>query len=429
MKAPEAMPAPLPATPWRRRAWPWAALALLLALAPWVAAGSSLALSLLAQMGIAVVACLSCNILLGQGGMLSFGHAVYTGLGAYAAIHALARVGEGGLAWLPVALVPLAGGVAGWLVAALLGWVSTRRAGTTFAMITLGLGELVFAAALMFTGVFGGEAGIAADRTAGQAWLSVSFGPLAQVYYLVAAYTFVCVALMYAFTRTPLGRLLNAVRDNPERVAFIGFNPQWVRYLAFMLAGFFAGISGGLGAVLFEIVTAESLGALRSGGYLLFTFLGGASVFFGPVVGGVLMVLTTVWLSEITPAWPLYLGLVFMLMVMYAPEGLAGLALAPARLAAQGRLKPLLPHAVALGAALALLLAGVVALVEMLYRLQLGADAGAGDALRLAGITLHVRHAGSWLGAAGVAMAGLALTRWAARRLTAARSAGPEACA
>src|SRR5690606_23809647 len=103
------------------------------------------------------------------------------------------------------------------------------------------------------------------DRMAGEPFMGVTFGPQVQVYYLIAAYTFVSVALMFAFTRTPLGRMLNAVRDNPERVEFVGYDTQKVRYFAFIIAGFFAGISGGLGAISFEIVTAEVVGAVRSG--------------------------------------------------------------------------------------------------------------------------------------------------------------------
>jgi len=117
--------------------------------------------------------------------------------------------------------------------------------------------------------------------------------------------------------------MLNAVRDNPERVEFIGYNTQRVRYTAFIIAGFFAGISGGLGAFNFEIVTAEVVGAARSGAYLLFTFLGGATFFFGPIIGAVLMVLAFVLFSEFTKAWLLYLGLLFLFMVMYAPGGIA----------------------------------------------------------------------------------------------------------
>ncbi len=396
----------------------WGVFALVLMLAPLVFSGG-LAVSMLSQMGIAIIACLSYNILLGHGGMLSFGHAVYSGLGSYIAIHALVRMGNGGLS-LPVSLLPLLGGLAGLFFAALFGWVSTRRSGTTFAMITLGLGELVFAMSLMFSEFFGGEAGISADRVVGSPVMGISFGPAIQVYYLIAIYTFVAVALMYAFTRTPLGRMLNAVRDNPERVEFLGYNTQYVRYLSFVIAGFFAGIAGGLGVILFEIVTAEVVGAVRSGGYLLFTFLGGSTVFFGPIIGGVLMVLATVWMSELTQAWLLYLGLVFLLMVMYAPGGLASLIVLNARVASHGLLGRLLPHYLAMGAALLVLLAGASALIEMTYHLQL--NAALSDTLKYLGLTLNVREIGHWLGAAAVAAVGVVLMNWARTRFAVAWS-------
>ena len=301
----------------------WGTFVLVLVVAPLVFTGG-LARTVLSQMGIAIIACLSYNMLLGQGGMLSFGHAVYTGLGSFLAIHALNSVSAGSLP-LPVSLVPLVGGLAGAGFAVLFGYVTTRKSSTTFAMITLGLAELVFAMSLMIPEFFGGEGGVSGNRVAGSPTLGITFGPQVQVYYLIAAYTLVCVAAMFAFTRTPLGRILNAVRDNPERVEFIGYDTHWVRYITFIIAGFFAGISGGLGAVSFEIVTAEVVGAARSGGYLLFTFLGGATFFFGPIIGGILMVLATVLLSEFTKAWLLYLGLIFMFMVMYAPGGIASL--------------------------------------------------------------------------------------------------------
>jgi len=210
---------------------------------------------------------------------------------------------------------------------------------------------------LMFSEFFGGEAGVSGNRVVGQAFFGITFGPGIQVYYLIAVYTFVCVALMFAFTRTPLGRILNAVRDNPERVEFIGYSTQRVRYMAFIISGFFAGIAGGLGSILFEIVTAEVVGPLRSGGYLLFTFLGGATFFFGPVIGGVLLVLASVLLSEITKAWLLYLGLVFLFMVMYAPGGIASLIMMNLRVASFGFLRKLWVSYLGLGlAALTLLL-------------------------------------------------------------------------
>src|SRR3954471_12158313 len=314
----------------------WTAFALLLAVAPWVFT-SSLSHTMLSQMGIAIIVCLSYNMLLGQGGMLSFGHAVYSGMGSFLAIHTLNLVAKGN--WpIPVSLIPMVGGLASVVFAVLLGYVTTKKAATPFAMITLGVGELVFAMSLMFPEFFGGEGGVSSNRVAGPKPFGITFGPQIQLYYLIAVYTFICTGLMFAFTRTPLGRMLNAVRDNPERVEFVGYDTQKVRYIAFVIAAFFAGISGGLAALNFEIVTSEVVSGARSGAYLLFTFLGGATFFFGPIIGAILMVLALVLLSEFTKAWLLYLGLIFLVMVMYAPGGIASLIMMNLRVAKFGKL-------------------------------------------------------------------------------------------
>lgn len=383
----------------------WGLFAVVLLFVPQVFT-SNLSITMLAQMGIAIIACLSYNMLLGQGGMLSFGHAVYTGLGSYVAIHALLKVSDGVMS-LPVSLIPLVGGVAGLFFAVLFGYVTTKKAGTTFAMITLGMAELVFAMSLMFSEFFGGEAGISADRVVGDSVMGITYGPGVQVYYLIAVYTFVSVALMFAFTRTPLGRILNAVRDNPERVEFIGYNTQMVRYLAFIIAGFFAGISGGLAAIQFEIVTAEVVGPIRSGGYLLFTFLGGATFFFGPIIGGILMVLAFVLFSEITKAWLLYLGLIFLFMVMYAPGGIASLIMMNLRVAAFGRLRELWVSYLALTVTALVVMVGAGAIIEMIYHLQL--STAMGDTVRFLGVTLHALEPSNWVGALLVALTGLGL--------------------
>jgi branched-chain amino acid transport system permease protein len=356
---------------------------------------------------------LSYNILLGQGGMLSFGHAVYPGLGGFMAMHALNGISSGDLP-IPVSLIPLVGGFAGMGFAILLGYVTTRKSGTTFAMITLGIGELVFAMSLMVPEFFGGEGGVTGNRVVGEAVAGITYGPPIQVYYLIAVYTFVSVVAMFAFTGTPLGRMLNAVRDNPERVEFIGYNTQRIRYTAFIIAGFFAGISGGLGALNFEIVTAEVVHASRSGAYLLFTFLGGATFFFGPIIGAVLMVLAFALLSEFTQAWLLYLGLIFMFMVMYAPGGIASLIMMNLRVARFGKLRGLLVPYLGLGLTLLVALAGVGALIEMTYLLQL--DSGQGDSLRFFGVTLDAHSRQSWIGAAAVFVVGGSLFALMERR-------------
>jgi branched-chain amino acid transport system permease protein len=394
----------------------WGGFALMLIVAPKLFS-SSLSLTLLSQIGYMIIICLSYNLLLGQGGMLSFGHAVYTGLGAFFAIHAMNLASKGAMP-IPLPFIPLVGGLAGLGVAAILGYPSTKKAGTPFAMITLGVGELVFAMSLMFPEFFGGEGGISTNRVYETRLFGWSFGPAIQVYYLIAFYCFACTAAMYAFTRTPLGRMLNAVRDNPERVEFVGYSTQRVRYLGFIIAGFFAGIGGALAAINFEIVNAsDSLSAARSGGYLLFTFLGGATFFFGPMIGAVLLVLASVLLSEVTKAWLLYLGLIFLFMVMYAPGGIASLIMMNVRVAMHRKLHRLWGWYAALAGTALVMLAGLAALIELIYHLQL--ESGTGSQLRYLGLTLDTQSVASWLGALAVAVAGAAMFEAVRRRFAA----------
>ena len=380
----------------------WGGTALVFAVLPLVFS-SGFAITLLSQMGIMVIFALSYNMIFGQGGMLSFGHAVYSGLGAFFAIHALNWVGAGRI-WLPVSLVPLVGGVFGALFGVVFGYVTTKKAGTPFAMITLGIGEMVFAASLMFPGFFGGEGGISGNRVVGEPFLGVTFGPGLQVYYLIAAWCFACMVAMFAFTHTPLGRIANAVRDNPERAEFIGYNTQRVRFFVLIASAFFAGIAGGLSAINFEIVTAENVSAIRSGGVLLATFIGGATFFFGPILGAVIFIFFAVALSDYTKAWQFYLGVFFGAMVMYAPGGVASLILMNLRVVKYrvfGRLRD--PYVGVLLSGLVLLL-GVVMVVEMSYHLTL--DFAAGSRMRLLGFDVDSAAPEAWVLAAGVLVAG-----------------------
>ena len=383
----------------------WSLFALVMAVAPLIFT-NSLSHTILSQMGIGIIVCLSYNILLGHGGMLSFGHAVYSGMGSFLAIHTLNLITNGVLP-LPVSLIPIVGGVASMLVAVLLGWVTTKKSGTTFAMITLGVGELIWAMSLMFPEFFGGEGGISGNRVTGTKPMGITYGPQIQLYYLIALYTIICTALMFAFTRTPLGRMLNAVRDNPERVEFVGYDTQKIRYFAFIVAAFFAGISGGLAALNFEIVTSEVVSGYRSGAYLLFTFLGGATFFFGPIIGAILMVLAFVLLSEFTKAWLLYLGLIFLFMVMYAPGGVASLIMMNLRVAMFGYLRKLWVSYLALALTAIVVLLGAACMIEMVYHLQL--NAALGSELTFLGARLDSKGLNSWFGAAFVMLTGLGL--------------------
>jgi branched-chain amino acid transport system permease protein len=397
-------------TPSRRRAVAWAAYAAVLLAAPLVF-DKGFSLSLLCQMGIVVIFALSYNMLLGQTGLLSFGHAVYYGLGALFTIHALNLVQAG---WkFPVTFLPLVGGVAGLAFGIVFGFVTTRRAGTTFAMISLGLGEMVAACSLMFPAFFGGEAGISGNRTAGGASLGITYGSQVQMYYLVAAWLLLSTAAMYALSRTPLGRMANAVRDNPERAQFVGYDPRRVRFMMVALSGFFAGIAGGLAALNYEIVSAESLSAQTSGLVLLATYLGGIGFFAGPIAGAVVVTLMQTVLASVTKAWPLYFGAVFLATVLFLPGGIASFVVSAKRLWDAH----LLRRAAVLYAPLAI--PAAVALVSVILLIEMAYDASDDSRRPFAffGVALDTRSGATWLGAAVLCIVAFAVCRAVWRRI------------
>lgn len=370
----------------------WSSFAIILIAAPLIFHEGA-ALSLLSQMGTLMIFGLSFNMLLGQGGMLSFGHAVYSGLGAFFAVHAMNMASDGSLP-IPVSMIPLVGGIAGMGFGILFGYVTTKKSGTTFSMITLGMVELVFACSLMFPKFFGGEGGISTNRVIGQAFMGITYGPQIQVYYLIAFWLFVSAVAMFSFTQTPLGRMINAVRDNPERAEFVGYDTQWVRYLTLILSAFFAGISGGLSAINFEIVTAENVSAIRSGAVLLFTFIGGIGFFFGPLIGAILGVFLTVMLSDFTKAWQLYLGVFFILIVMYAPGGIASILMMNLRLVKFSKFGRVWPALWKLLLSSLIGIAGLILAIEMLYQLSL--ESTQNPVITIFGVTFNSAGGGSW---------------------------------
>jgi branched-chain amino acid transport system permease protein len=246
----------------RRRAWLLlATVALLVALPHLPGLQSDFGRSMLTQMGIAAVFALSFNLLFGQTGLLSFGHAVYFGLGGYAAIGLMRAINHG--LPLPMLLVPLAGAAGGLLAGVLFGAVTTKRAGTIFALISLGVGELVYAATFMLPGIFGGG-GDHRQPHARDDRFRVSWARSCRSTTSFCCGRRGCAGNVRAFTRTPVGRMCNAVRDNPERAEFVGYNTQRVRFIAFAMAGLFAGLAGGLHAINYEIVSADAVSAQRS---------------------------------------------------------------------------------------------------------------------------------------------------------------------
>ena len=330
---------------------------------------SSFALTLLSKMGVLIIFTVAYNMLLGQGGMLSFGHAIYFGLAGYASIHILNGIGEETLPYFPTVLFPLIGAIVGLFFGSIVGYVSTRRAGTAFAMISLGFCEMVTAMTLIFVIFFNGEDGIQTDRMVGPEPFGVSFGPQIEVYYLILFWVLVTVALMYIITKTPFGRMSNAVRDNPERAAFIGYSVRRVRWQAFALSSMFAGAAGSLHALNFEHIGFESVSVVQSGAVLFMAFIGGAGHFLGPIIGAIGLTYLDSTLADITEAWLLYLGLTFSAIVMFAPGGLAGLIVMHGPIARTNKnlLTSLIkPYLFAIGSIITVLI-GMIGIIEMLY--------------------------------------------------------------
>ena len=347
---------------------PWIGGVIVLMVLPHVFS-SGFALTLMSQIGLLIVFALAYNMLLGQGGMLSCGHAVYFGLAGYFTVHYLNFIYEEEVPYIPVTLIPLLGGFVGLFFGILIGYVSTRRAGTTFAMISLGFGEMVTALTLVLVAIFNGEDGIQTDRVIGEELFGVTYGPNIEVYYLIAGWCLLCTLAMFLLTRTPFGRISNAVRDNAERVEFIGYSSQRIRWLAFSLSSFFAGIAGALHAVNIEHVGFEQVSVLQSGLVLFMVYIGGTGSFVGPIIGATLLYFLQSTLTGVTEAWVLYLGVMFVAVIMFFPGGLAGLITMhqPIWRVHSRLLAPLLIPYARFFAALVASVLGCIGLIEMLY--------------------------------------------------------------
>ncbi|WP_186021053.1 ABC transporter permease subunit [Burkholderia gladioli] len=401
-----------------REAAGWLALVGLLVL-PALIWPQGAVLAWLAQTAALVVLALSYNLLLGSTGLLSFCHAAFAGLGAFVAAHAFNRFGFA-LPWLP-----LAGGLGGAGFGLLFGAIATRRAGTAFAMITLGLGELIAAAAWSVPDWFGGAGGLAIDRTAGAPLGAWRFGADREAYALIAAWCLLSALAMRVVLATPFARLARAVRDKPRRVAALGTDPRRVRLLMIVIAAFFAGVAGTLTLIDVELASSDSVSMLRSATVLFATVIGGSAGFFGPVLGAAVMAAFGSFVAGLSRAWLFYLGLLFVAVVVAAPGGLLG-ALAAQAAAWRGagreaRLRQLSRLAAWLVAVLAIVFG-----VELGYALQLG-DGEGGQ--RLASIGVWQFDAGSapgWVIAIALALAATALGRLGRRRPVGGAAAAPK---
>lgn len=385
---------------------PWAvAIVVLLALPHVLVANSTI--TILSQMAITIIFALSYNMLLGQAGMLSFGHAIYLGFGGFMCIHVMNHLQAAGIP-VPLPFLPLFAGLFSMGMAVLIGFFSTRRSGVVFAMISLGVVELVATYAIIGYSFFRGG-GVGGDRTLGVPFFGIEFLRQIEVYYLISVWLILSVALMYLFSQTPMGRMANAVRDNPERAEFLGYSARWVRFFSFCAAGFFAGVAGGLFAINYELATAENLSVQASGTILMIAFLGGIGVFYGPILGAVVFTLLQTVLSLHTDLWQLYVGVLFLATVMFFPSGLAGILGMHASVLRQNGWSAVLGPYVRTVAPALIGTLGLCALIELVFHSRHLARGG--QEMTLFWITFQTSNPAPWAIAGCVAIAGIWISK------------------
>lgn len=290
---------------------------LLLPFAVVLAGGSVLLATEIACFALVAVAY---NVLLGYTGLLSFGHGLFFGVGAYTA--ALLQV-----RFLPDSmLVPI---VVGALAAATLGLfvgglVLRKSSGVYFALITLAFGMGGFYLVYRATDLTGGENGLGGFGPVPIAGLDMA--DRANYYYLTAAVVFVGVVLMWRFTRSPFGRVLRAIKGNEERVRALGYNAYRYKVVAFLVSTAFTGLAGALYVYALAFTFPTLFHASFSGQIAAMTILGGTGAFLGPALGGFFFVYVREILSSFTDNWMIFFGLLFMAFILFSPQGLSGIA-------------------------------------------------------------------------------------------------------
>ena len=355
---------------------------------------SGFVLTMLSQMGMMIIFSLSYNMLMGQAGLLSFGHAVFFGLGGFSTIHFLNMAEKGSLP-VPIELIPVLAGLSGLGFGIVFGYMAAKQRATAFAMITMGIGELIATAAIMFHHFFGGEAGVSANRMIERSLFGLDYASPVQVYYLILAWTVIAGLGMLFLTKTALGAMANATRDNFERAQFMGYDPRRVRFLQFALSGMFAGVGGGLYAITYEIVTFDAVASGLSANAVLMTYIGGATVFYGPILGAALITLLQSGLSLWSNSWLIYVGVLFIGMVTFAPSGLAGMIEAHGPVARAGRMGRLAVPYLRMSLPAIMVMLGFIGLVELLGFVTIGAAQG--KSLALFGSKIDVKTLPPWV--------------------------------
>jgi branched-chain amino acid transport system permease protein len=262
------------------------------------------------------------SMLFGLGGLLSFGHAAYFGIGAYTV--ALLFKHFAGIPLIPAIFM---GGIAGGLGGLLAGIFCVRLKGAYFALLTLAFNQFFFAIALKWRSLTGGDDGLSIKRPdlyiPGMGIISMK--DVSYVYYVVIIVVVICLLILWYLTKTPFGNSARAVKENDERAGFISYNVYLTKLVLYTICSFFAGIAGSLFALFQGFVSTGAIDSTMSMQVVFMTFIGGAGSFLGPILGAGVYLYFTSWVSRITDRWEFVLGVLFILLVMYLRTGLVGL--------------------------------------------------------------------------------------------------------
>jgi len=261
----------------------------------------------------------SFNLIFGYTGMLSFGHAAFFGIGAYATAMLLQD------AQWPLLACLLASIAAGTILALVIGFFSVRLNEVYFSMLTLAFGMMVFSVVHQWRSVTNGSDGIAGFQMGSLGLgFELALGNPSVYYYVVLFIVVIATAILYLICRSSFGLILRAIRQNPERVAFCGINVKSYRLAAFTVSGAFAGLAGGLMAPFLRIASPELVHWSMSAEPILMSILGGTGYFLGPFFGAGMFVLLETWITSMTHSWMLVLGIILALMVMFFRRGVLG---------------------------------------------------------------------------------------------------------
>jgi branched-chain amino acid transport system permease protein len=258
------------------------------------------------------------KMMLNEGGLFSFGHSLYFGLGAYTSV--LGWLHIKGLSFLSGIFL---GGLVAGLVGLILGAFLVRMSGTYFALLTLAFNQLIWAIVWKWRDVTGGDDGL--GKFPKPDLLGISMKNPANFYYVALIIVGICLFICWYFTRTPLGNVCVSIKSNEERAKFIGFNVNASKLILLTMTGFFSGISGALYAQFQEFIATSTIDLGMSTNVLFMAFIGGIGYFWGPLIGSGIFVYLSEYLSSFTDRWEFIFGLIFIVIVSFAPQGILGM--------------------------------------------------------------------------------------------------------